>query len=427
MAGENTLTTAQGWTKKIYDNVIKDLRSKNSILQKKIGFDGGTKKIGDTFQVSVTLRYPNGWTYLGSTGDASTTLKDARPQVNLQAAVGAFNSMLQERVVYAALLRIAEEGEGAFCNLASEIMKGMKISASNRVEMNMLGGQRSLGTIEAVTDLGTQQMDLTISEATWRPGLFWAVGEGATFDTHSGTATKNNTAGALILAGIKQSERKITVTHTATFSDEAAIGNELYFEGAYGGTTVWNEAAGLYAQAWNLTGTSMGISATTYSNWKGNRYNVNGNISFDVVEDAIGQLRDRGADGKLEFYVANKGFGRLMQEPKVNRSFDSSYSPEKAKQGHKSMSYFSADVGEVEIINHSFLAQEEFLIINPDDACRVGSTDMEFGVPNTGQGQPDYWFPISNTPYAGIHLSVDQASLLKRPPAAMAGYGITFT
>ncbi len=49
---------------------------------------------------------------------------------------------------------------------------------------------------------------------------------------------------------------------------------------------------------------------------------------------------------------------------------------------------------------------------------------MEFGVPNT---ESDYWFPIPGTPYGGIQLSIDQGSILKRPGAAMAGYGITFT
>jgi hypothetical protein len=424
MAGETSLSDAQGWTRKVYDKTVKDLRAKNAILQKKIGFDGGTKKIGDTFQVSVTLRYPNGWTYLGSNGAASATLKQPRPQVNAQASITPFNAMLEERVVYAALLRVAEEGEGAFAELSGEIMKGMKISASNRVEANLIAGQRSLGVIELVTDLGSSQMDLTISEATWRPGLFWALGEGATFDTHDGTNTKNNTGGPLVLAGVKASERKLTVSHAGTFSDEAAATNDLRFEGSYLSGTTFYEAKGLVAQAANTSGDSMGISATTYSNWKGNTHDVGGNISLDVVEEMVGKLRDRGAEGKLELYIANKGYAKLMAEPKVNRVFDSSYSSDKAKSGHSSHSYVTKDVGEIEIINHNFFAQGECLLLNPDDACRVGSCDMEFGVPNTDS---DWWFAIPGTPYGGIQLSIDQGPLLKRPGFAMYGSGITFT
>lgn len=422
MAGETTLALAQGYTKKIYGE-IKDVRSKTSILQRKITFEGGTKKIGDTYQQSVTLRYPNGWTYLGSNGAASATLKQPRPQVNLQASITPFNSMLEERVVYSVLLRVADEGEGAFADFATELMKGMQTSAGNRVEANMLDGGRSLGTIETVTD-NTSTADLTITEATWRPGLFWALGEGATFDGFN-VATKRNASGALVLAGIKAGERKITITWTGTLGSEIVAADTLWFEGATtdAGTTLY-EATGLCAQARNLTGTSMGIAAGTYSNWKGNQYNVNGNLSWDIVEDAVGQLRDRGAEGKLELYIANKGFGKLNSEPKVNRSFDSSYSPEKAKMGHKSMAYFSADVGEIEVINHNFLAQSEFLLLNPEDCARVGSQDMGFGVPNTDS---DYWFPIPGTPYGGIQLTVDQGTLLKKPNHAMHGYGATFT
>ena len=427
MSGETTNTLINGMQKRVYDKSgIKDLRPSCAILQKKITFENGTRKIGESYQVPVALKLPNGWTPLGSTGAANGSLKQPRPQEIKQAAITPFSSILEERVVYAALSRAAQEGEGAFASLTAETLKGMKKSGGVRIEQNMLGGQKTLGTVEAVADGGSSTAVITFTAASWRPGLWWALGQGATLDSWT-AGTKNNGAGVLVLTAINAAERKITVSHTATYSDEIDPGDEIYFEAATTDPTdsaVWAEAAGLIAQASNTSGTSMGLSAATYALWAGNTYNVGGNISMDNVEEAVGQLRDRGADGTLELYISNKGFAALMSQAKTNRNFDASYNSEKAKQGHKSQSYFSADVGEIEIINHPFVAQGEFLLFNPQDCCRVGSSDMDFGVPNT---DADWWTPMPGTNYASIQMHVDQGTLLKKPNMGMHGYGITYT
>ncbi len=424
MAGETSLTEANGFMKKVYGK-LRDLRPGCNILQKKIPFDGArAKKVGDTYQVSVTLQWPNGWTALGSTGVVASTLKQPRPMVNKQAAITPFNSMLEERVAYSVLLRIAGEGEAAFADYATEVTKSMQKSGTNRIEINMLDGQRPLGTVEALADGGSSTLIITFTAATWRPGFWWATGAGTTCDSHDGTNTKNNTGGPLVVTAINAAERKVTFSHSGTYTNEVAVGNDIWFEGYYGGTTSYYEAAGIIAQARNTSTSSMGIDASSNPNWAGNRYDVAGAISFDVVEDAVAQLRDRGVEGPLDFYIGNKGYARLMAEPKTQRVIDSSYTPEKAKQGHKSMSYYGKDVGEVEIINHKFMSQGEFLILAAEDCTRVGSTDMTLGVPNT---DADFWFQIPGTPYAGVQLTVDQGTLLENPSHAMHGTGITYT
>lgn len=428
MAGETTFTDINGVAKRIYDKSgIKDLRTECSIITKQVSWDKGTRNVGESYQVPITLRYPNGFTYLGSSGAANLALKQPRPQQVKQASIVPFAFILEERLVTQALARAAQEGDGAFAAISGETLKGMKLSGSNRVEANIVIGQRTLGTLEAVTDLGGGLGDLTITEATWRPGLWWALGEGATLDAFTG-GTKNNGTGPLVLSGIKASERKITVAYSGTFGSEVAIGDNLYFEGATTdptNATAWAEGPGLIAQSSNLTADSLGINAATYSNWKGNTYPVGGALSSDVVEEACGQLRDRGASGKLFMYVCNKGFGRLMSEAKVNRNFDSSYSPERAKQGHKSMSYASPDIGEVELVNHPFMALGEFLLLNPENVGRVGSMDLEFGIPGVEGEQ--MWYPIMGTNTAGIQLQTDQCVINKKPNHSMYGTGITYT
>lgn len=427
MAGETAFSDINGSAKRVYDKSgIKDVRSACSIITKQVGWDKGTRAIGESYQMPVTLRYPNGFTYLGSAGAANTSLKQPRPQQIKQASITPFAFILEERLVTQALARAASEGDGAFTALTGETYKGMKLSASNRVEAGIIIGQKTLGTLESVTDLGSNLGDLVITEATWRPGLWWALGEGATLDSFTG-ATKNNGTGPLILSGIKASLRTITVTYSGTLSSEAAAADNLYFEGATTDPTsgaAWAEGPGLLAQSSNTTTTSLGIDANVYSNWKGNTYAVGGAMSSDVVEDACGQLRDRGAEGKLYMYLCNKGFGRLMSEAKVNRNFDSSYNPERVKQGHKSMSYASPDIGEVELVNHPFFALGEFLLMNPDNVGRVGSMDLEFGIPGVEGEQ--HWYPIMGTNTAGIQLQTDQCVILKKPNHSMYGTGITY-
>ena len=428
MAGETTFSDINGMAKRVYDKSgLQDLRSDCSIVTKRVGWDKGSRAIGESYQSPMTLRFPNGFTYLGSAGTANTALKQPRPQVVKQASVVPSAFILEERLVTQALARAAAAGDGAFAALASETYKGMKLSASNRVEASIIIGQKTLGTIETVTDLGAGLADLTITQATWRPGLFWALSEGATFDAWT-VGTKNNASGPLVLAGIKAAERKITVSYTGTLASEITAGDNLYFEGATTDPTsavAWNEMAGLIAQSSNITGTSLGIDASVYGNWKGNTYDVGGNFNSDVIEDAVGLLRDRGASGKLELYLANKSFGQAMAEAKVNRNFDASYSPERAKLGHKAIGYASAEIGEIELVNHPFMAQGEFLLINPANVGRVGSMDLEFGIPGVDGEQ--HWYPIMGTNLAGIQLQTDQCVINKRPNHSMYGFGITYS
>lgn len=423
MAGETVVSDINGVQKRVYDKSgLKNAILGVTILQDNIGWENGTRKIGESYQVGVVLRPPNGFTHAGSAGNV-VQLKQGRPMKIQQASITPHEFELREQVSFAALSRAAEEGEGAFASLTGELHKAMKEQAQNRLEAVILHGQRGLGVVEAVTDLGSSQMDITITEATWRPGMWWALGEGTTLDSFT-SATKNNGDGPLVLAGVKAASRKITVSHSATYSDQVAAGDVLYFEGAYDGTTRY-EMPGLLIQSENTTGTSLGISAATYGNWKGNTYNVGGNVNSDVVEDAVAQLRDRGAKAKLRLYLSNKAYGAIMAEPKSQRMFDSSYSA-KAVIGHDKVTYRSPDVGEIDIVNHPFMAWGEFLLQRDEDVARVGSADIMFGVPGSGVDAPE-WERVPNYNAAEVLLFTDQAVLQKMPKNAMVGSGITYT
>ncbi len=298
----------------------------------------------------------------------------------------------------------------------------MKESASCRLEMAIIGGQRPLGIVETVTDLGGQSADLTISAATWKPGLFQALTEGATLDSFTST-TKNNGSGPVILSGIKASERKITVTYTGTLADEIDAADVLYFEGAWDGTT-YTEMPGLLAQGSNLTGTSLGLSATTYMAWKGNTYDFGGAVSFDGLEQMLSVLRDRGASGSLSTYMPNNTFGELVSEMRQNRVIDSSYNPKKGKTGFSNIAYESPEFGEVELIAHPFMSWGEIYAQEDSAVARVGSSDLTFGIPGIDEDAPKFE-RIAGYTAAECILFTDQCVINKMPARAILGSGVT--
>jgi hypothetical protein len=422
MAGEITVSEASGMFKKVYDRTVKDLRPVAAIMQRNIPFNE-RQKVGEEYRISVVVRPPNGFTYAGPSGSV-VPLKQPRNMVVKQAALTPFELDLREQVSWAALSRATTDGEGAFKDLLGEIVSGMQVAASHRVEASMLHGQRGYGTVESIADNGDGTMNVVITAATWAPGMWWVIGEGSTWDSFTGT-TKNNASGALVLQGVTNSTRTLKFSFTGTAGSEVAAADKLFPEGAYDGTT-HSDMPGLLSQVSNTTGTSLGLSALTYGNWKGNSYNVGGAFGLAALEDAISQLRDRGAAAGLSAYLSNRAYAQISLEVAQMRTIDNSYSSEKAKIGQKAISYVSQDVGEVKLINHPFMMQGDVLML-PDadgDVERIGSSDVTFQIP----GRRDEFFRlVENYNAAELDNFSDQAVIVKRPSHAMLITGITYT
>jgi hypothetical protein len=75
-----TVDGVQGIAKRVYDKSgIQNFLPKASIIQRRVGWEKGTRKVGESYRIPVTLRPPNGFTYAGSAGTSATALKAARP------------------------------------------------------------------------------------------------------------------------------------------------------------------------------------------------------------------------------------------------------------------------------------------------------------------------------------------------------------
>lgn len=422
MAGEVTFEQINGLSKDVYDaSGLKTTLFTNSWFQSKVLWDKGTTKLGDDFRVGVVTQPPNGFTYGGSAGGITTLLQPRGMKIEQTSSKG-FELVLRERMAWGALSRAAAGGVGAFASLVGEGYKAMKLAAQTRIEIDIIHGQQGLGVVEDRVDLGAGLAEITITEGSFAPGMWHAIGKGAPLDAFTST-TKNNATGPLVLYSIKSKERKIVVQYSGTLADEVDPDDVLYFEGAYDGTTHYSPP-GLLAQYSNITGTSMGINAATTPSWQGNTFDFNGELSTDKLEECFGDLRDRGAGGRLWAVVPTKGFSKLMAEAKVNRVFDSSYSPDKAKFGHKTLEAETDEFGSVGIHAHPFLKRGQCLIFSPDDTCRLGSSDIKFGQPDSEDAP--VWQRVQDSTASEVVLYSEQSPLTKMPKNGLVGSGITY-
>jgi len=404
--------------KRRYDKRLQDLRSVAGVIQNRVEFESG-EKIGESYQVGVMVRPPQGVTYSGSSG-AAATLSAQRNAVTKQASVVSHELNLIERISLKALAAAVDKGEQALGSLLDEAIAGMKKSIMNRVELSALRGQAGLATVESVNDLGGGSAEYTITAATFAPGIWWFLGENCLLDTFNGT-TKRNSNGAQVLTKIDARNRKITITYTTAV--QTVAGDTIWATGSNTGASAFNEPPGLIAQANNTTGTSLGIDASIYNNWKGNPITVSGEFSLGVLEDAFAFLRDRGATGKLTAYVSNRAYSRLAVDIMATRVIDQSYSTSKQTIGTKALAYESADIDEVEIVRHPFLAWGEAMILPESDISRIGTSDVTFGIPGM---KDDLFVLVPGTNTVEFQVFSDQAPVIKKPNFSAYITGITY-
>ncbi len=422
MAGEVTFEQINGLSKDVYDaSGLKTTLFTNSWFQDKVTWDKGTTKLGDEFRVGVVTQPPNGFTYGGSAGGITTLLQPRGMKVEQTSSKG-FELVLRERMAWGALSRAAAGGIGAFASLVGEAYKAMKLAMQTRVEIDIIHGQQGLGVVDSVNDLGSGVGEIVLTEGSFAPGMWYAIGKNAPLDAFTST-TKNNATGPLVLQSVNSKTRTLTVLYSGTFGSEVAGGDVLFFQGAYDGTTHYSPP-GLIAQYGNLTGESMGINASTTPNWAGNTFDFNGEISTDKLEECFGDLRDRGATGRLWAVVPTKGFSKLMSEAKTQRVFDSSYSPEKAKFGHKTLEAETDEFGAVGIHAHSFLKRGQCLVFSPDDTCRLGSSEIKFGQPDSEDAPT--WQRVQDSTASEVVMYSEQSPLTKMPKNGLVGSGITY-
>lgn len=396
----------------------------NEVLGKRIPFNGKLKRLGQSFNIPVVMQPPNGVTYIGKDPTASSLLA-GRPMSIQEAIAYSYELDVMEQTPWAVFDRM-KGGESSVEAYMAILMLFLKRTAQTRKEVSMLLGQYGLGTVDSVTD-NTTYATLVITAATWRGGLWWMLGPGATLDAFTST-TKNNATGALVLVGVNPTARSIDVTFSGTLASEVAAGDVLYPEGAYDGTTHY-DMPGLMVQNSNTTGTSLGLSATTYKNWAANTASVGGVFTEDAEEYYLGLLRNRGGKGKMTVYLPEPTWRDRVGQHGGKRVFDDSYTPNKQVAGEQEFDYSTKVYGRVEHELHSFLADSEVMMQIDDNCTVVGSRDTRLGIPSRlgddvdSEGSNLLHVPATN--YGESYATHDLGVVQRMPSSAMVLTGVT--
>ncbi len=361
----NTVTTLNGLFKTVYADKLLDLVPDFAILQKRVSFSG-EKKLGAYYAQPVNLAQECGFTYVGTT-DAVADLGDAVAGAMKEAQVYSSELILRAQLSYKALSHSLNGSASAFKKATAWKVEDMNNSMRKRIEIAILYGQSGVATVSSVaaTDL------VTITDGSWAGGI-WAGAEGCYVDVVPATLTGAHVLSNALLSAVNSDTKVLTIVGATSASVVST--NLIFFKGACvtGSPDTFGEMAGLQKIITN-TGTLFGISASTYSLWKGTT--------------------------ESSFYGGGK----------------------KADQGFESLAFHSTN-GVVEVISHPLVKDGDAFILPLDSLMRLGSADLTFGL--NGMEEFVQWVPGKNA--YEVQCYADQAIFVERPAHAIFCTGLTY-
>ncbi len=412
----STPTVLAGWFKRLYANGVLDLVPDDMQFQKSVKFKQD-KKIGDSYHQPVILSYEQGVTRGGTAGDAF--------ELNTAAAGDTGNAYVTSSeltfrgFISKATMERSSTSEAAFGKGMDMKVKSMTASHSKALELDLLFGQdlvNGIGIVESISGSSTTRA-IVLTPGSWS-GL-WIGSKGMKIDAcDTGTSTVLNTSTVTIVS-VNIATRTLNVSGT----DGAAGLNEFD-----AGTVIHARAAstkacfGLGAIAGVTSGNLFGLSSDN-DVWKPSAYNVAGALNFPKVLDLMQQAWERGLEGKAQFMLSGKAFGKLNLNESALRKYDMSYKKSKAENGVERIS-FIGHFGEVELLPHRYCKEGDGFVYRPEDLCRVGAYDgfkFDDGTPS------DQVFTRLES-YNGYEIRSysDQALFSNKPAQIVRVYGITY-
>jgi len=378
-------------------------------LQKEVKFSQ-KEKTGDLYAVPVLLQHESGFSY-GAHGDGAFTLNAAVAGAVKQAQIRGSMIVLRSQLSYEDVYKAVEGGAAAFEAAIGLVVDNMQNSFSKRQELAFWYGNQGLGTVS-----GNSSGVLTITSATWAPGIWSGMKDCVLEAFDAVTASANQHNGDLTVSSVSYSAKTVTVTGTNSSVVAADI---LYFKGART-TTAHKECAGIDKIITN-TGTLFNIDAASYELWKGQSRAVSGPISMLSVLNAASDATNLGLMDKAKMYLPVKRWNSLNSDQAALRRYGA-YSS-KFENGAEGIVYHSTN-GAIEVEAHPFIKEGEgFLLANPaKKVMRVGASDITFRRPGMSQ---EIFRELVDSAGFELRAFADQAILLQTPAQNVKLTGIT--
>lgn len=397
--------TLNGLFKEVYASELVNLIPDGVKVLTKIPFSK-RNLLGSSYHQPVILGHEHGVTFAASTEDAFTLQAAIAGQIQ-DAQVSGTQLVLRSVLGLAAASRSMAGGKVAFMDATKFLVGNMLRSVTKKLEIEMLYGQMGYATLAAT--LGSGDTVATIPAAQWAPGI-WAGAEGMPVEIKDTTgATSRGTSTVL---SVDFEARTVTLSSAITSVVSTDV---IWHRYAYG-----KEFAGIHKILSN-TGTLFGISAASYSLFKGNSYDSAGALSYTKIQNAIAKAVEKGLDNDVLVIVNPEVWADVLTDMSAQKYFDSSYSSAVAEKGSKEIKFHGQN-GVIEIVPSIYCKLGFAYVISPEDYMRLGSTDVTFNRP----GKDGEFFRDSDT-VAGYELRcyTDQALFCAAPAKGCLITGIT--
>lgn len=433
----NTLTTLDGFFKRLYADKLGKIIPSQFKVQADIGFSQ-SEKLGDDYQQTVETRLEHGVTYADEADDAFN-LAEATAGATKPARIKGSQLVLKAQMGYKSAYA-GQAGERAFGNATGSRVRNMWQSSHKRLEIELLYGQSEDGIATCTT--GTTTTSIVVSAATFAPGI-WAGSVGMwvlAFDT-AGTGpgvaplVTDFRAEASQVTAVNLDTRTITIAPAITGlvsgdvifigNDTAVAQNDNTGQTNNVTTSAFNSALGIDAMARMTSGTLWNIAVGDL--WAANEVAVgSADLSFGIVQDGDARGVAKGKDGDSVLYCAPITWGNLMTDQGALRRYDSSQNSSRYQVGAKDIEFYTQS-GKVSIKAHPFVKQGKAYQIVPEQWMRIGATDVTFNRANMGGAvsrEESYLLELATKAGFEVRCYSDQAPFTELPGHVLAYTGI---
>jgi len=393
--------TLNGLFKEAYADKLENLIPEGLKLYKMIDFLPKDKQPGNLYHQPVILGHEHGVTFASSDDDAFNLNAPVAGQIK-DAQVRGNPVVLRSVLGYTAASRAAQGGAKAFMDATKFLVANMLRSITKKLEIELIYGQMGYGAVASVAG-----SVITIATAEFAPGI-WAGAENMPIEIRDSTGA--TLRGSASVTAVSLSARTVSVD---LMPAGVVAGDVIWHKGAYG-----NEFAGVHYILSNAS-TLFNISASAYSLWAGNSYSAgSASLSLSKIEHAIALAVAKGLDSDVKVMVNPKTWADLLSEQTALRRFDSSYKPESADSGSKSIKFYGQN-GMIEIEPSIYVKEGYSYIIDPKDYARVGSTDVTFKRPGM---EGNFFRELENSAGVELRCFSDMALFCQAP-----GRGVIIT
>jgi hypothetical protein len=392
MSTANNLTSLNGLFKEVYADKIEHLIPEGVKVYNLIKFAQRNKQPGNFYNQPVVLGLEHGVTFAAEDEGAFALNPAITGQVK-NAQVRGFQMLLRSVMAYDAAYASLGGGAKAFEDGTKFLVANMMKSIVRKVEIALIYGQIGYGAVAS-----TAANVITITTAEWAPGI-WAGSEKMKLEIYSSAGTLR---GDCSVTAVDMDLRTVTVD---SLPAGVVATDVIYHYGAF-----QKEMPGIHKIISN-TSSLFGISAATYSLWKGNSYSAAGALSFTKLSTALARSVEKGLESSVICLVNPRTWSTLMTDMAANRRFDSSYKSSVGSQGNEVIEFFSQN-GKIEIHSSIYVKEGYSYLIAPEDFLRIGSTDITFKQP----GKSDEFFrELENNAGFELRCYSNQSLFCKAP------------